>query len=82
MSIMAPEKPMNLDEALDYVQTQTFDANTTSLNMSDMEGYGWFVVSTGNEGEIAYFAREDDALAFRLLLVNLICNPGLPKRGQ
>ncbi|RDJ35733.1 MAG: hypothetical protein DWQ19_13020 [Crenarchaeota archaeon] len=36
---------------------------------------GWYGVSTGNEGTIAYFKKESDAFRFRLDLINLKLNP-------
>lgn len=35
----------------------------------------WYAVSNDNEGIIAYFAKEKDALRFRLDMVNRDLNP-------
>jgi hypothetical protein len=37
---------------------------------------GWWAVSDGNDGYIAFFAHEEDACAFKQLLVLSICDGG------
>lgn len=60
---------MNIDSALEQFQVIPPGDWYTEANLTD-----WFAVVNG-EGIIAYFAREVDACAFRLMQVNRLLNP-------
>ena len=59
------------DDALEAVSVHGVDEN------ADNTVTGWFGVSTdASGGIIAYFSTERAAYAYRMLLVNELCNPG------
>jgi hypothetical protein len=62
---------MTLQEALDFVSVHHAD------EIPDWKGSPeWFGVSTDSDGGIiAYFAKETDAFAFRMAIINRLLNP-------
>lgn len=68
---------VSLDTALSAVTTHEAE------EIPDIDLRGWYAVSTAKDGGvIAYFASEEAALAYRLLLVSQLCNPNGFKPGQ
>jgi hypothetical protein len=58
---------MTLDEALDFVTVYHQDTGGNCPK-------GWYPVGTNNQGTIAYFCYESDALRYRLQVINDILN--------
>lgn len=75
---MPQSKWMSLDDALDEVQVMHRDAADLDCVIQWWAASMPWGVSTSNAGVIALFARERDANAFRLLLVNMLCNCNCP----
>jgi hypothetical protein len=76
-SILYPERPswykkpsgvLNIIEAFDDVQVHGPGMWENELSKGPLED--WFAISTANDGIIAYFNSETDALSFRLHLIN------------
>lgn len=65
-------KGKTLDELLEDVQIQEIDEEVAEMN-NTIGIIGWFGV-VNDEGIIAYFGRENDALRFRLDYINQILN--------
>lgn len=61
---------MDLDELL-----ETVVVDHPCAWQNDTGPKGWFAVSTGEQGIIAYFAHEVDAYRFRLDYINRLLNP-------
>lgn len=61
------KRAVNLELALEMVQV--------SPVYGDDPVVGWFSVATSDDGIIAYFHKESDALRFRLDLINRWLNP-------
>lgn len=64
------KKPKDLNEWLEDVHVDWPDGWENSEGPK-----GWWAVSTGNDGIIAYFCSEVDAFRFRLDYINRIMNP-------
>lgn len=69
---------MSLDDALDAIEVHEIDREERNLAMgyppdTPSEIHGWWGVAN-DDGFIAYFGREQDAFAYRLLLVNRLIN--------
>jgi hypothetical protein len=72
----------NLNEQLDDVHVEHVDDHHNGVNGGGLTAIiGWHGVSTGDDGVIAYFASERDALFFRLALINARLNDIKQPRG-
>lgn len=61
------KRAVNLELALEMVQVSPVHGDDPVV--------GWFSVATSDDGIIAYFYKESDALRFRLDLINRWLNP-------
>jgi len=78
------DKKPSLDELIDDIQVEepdvTEDHPSSTRNDMPRELRAWWGVSTGDEGTIAYFAKERDAYGFRLYEINRRLNGGRSNR--
>ena len=72
---------MKLDDALDAVavmECSELNFGREQAGMLPCAPENWFAVVTDQQGgSIAYFASEETACSFRLMLVNRLCNPNV-----
>ena len=73
---MPHDTPRDIQDALEAVSVHSADELIADTSPDAQSIVGWWGVSTDTSGGvIAYFATYEQALAYRLLLVNALCNP-------
>ncbi|NDB82593.1 MAG: hypothetical protein EB127_07605 [Alphaproteobacteria bacterium] len=67
----------DFDDLLDDVQVCFPEEREYAIEAGNTTwAEGWYAVSTGKESIIAYFQNEEDAFAFRMMLINCRLNLG------